>query len=180
MENWAFAISTAMHLFTWVIILVGGLILRKHLPAYFQEKGKNLATKEDIEEITGKVEAVRAYYARQIEISKHEISLMAKRRELSAQVVDLINRYKELPPAGTEQDEQQLRLLEQDYYKLVPWIPTDVLEALNSLFSRSVAVDDKPDPKDVIVAVRQAILKGDSGDFTGADIVHFVGFGEDG
>jgi hypothetical protein len=36
----------------------------------------------------------------------------------------------------------------------------------------------KPDPKDVIVAVRQAILKDDSGDFTGVDIIHFVGFGK--
>jgi hypothetical protein len=143
MQNWVFAISTAMHLFTWVIILVGGFFLRKYLPAYFQEKGKNLATKEDIKEITEKVEAVRAHYARQLELYKYEVSLMEKRRELSAQVVDLINRYKELPPAGEKQDEEQLRRFEQDYYKLVPWIPTDILKALNSLFAKSVLADAK-------------------------------------
>ena len=57
-----------------------------------------------------------------LELFKHEIALLGKRRELSAQVVDLINRYKELPPEGKEgSDEQQLRSFEQDYYKLIPW-----------------------------------------------------------
>jgi hypothetical protein len=115
-------------------------------------------------------------YAMQLELYKHEVNLMEKRRELSAQVVDLINRYKALPPSGEEQYMEKLRRFEQDYYKLIPWIPTDILKALNSLFSKSVPPDAKPDPKDVIVAVRQALLKDDSGDFTGADIVHFVGF----
>lgn len=102
------AINVVMNLFTWAILLVGGLLLRNYLPAYFQEKGKNLATKEDIREITDRVEAVRVHYARQVELYKHEIGLMEKRRELSAQVVDLINRYKELPPAEEEQEEEQL------------------------------------------------------------------------
>lgn len=42
-----------------VIILIGlGLFLRKWLPSYMEEKGKNLATKEDIAEITRKTEEV--------------------------------------------------------------------------------------------------------------------------
>jgi hypothetical protein len=175
-DNWMFAFNFVMNLLTWVILIIGGLLLRSYLPSYFQQKGENLATKEDIKEITEKVEAVKAEYARQLELYKDAINLLEKRRELSAQVVDLINRYKELPPAGAKQDEEQLRHFEQDYYKLVPWIPTDILKALNSLFSTSVPADARPDPKDVIVAVRRAILKVDSGDFTGADIIHFVGF----
>ena len=152
---------------------VGGFFL-----AYLNEKGKNFATKEDIKEITDKVEGVKAYYARQVELYKHEISLMEKQRELSAQVVDLINRYKELPPSGEQPEQVELRRFEQDYYKLIPWIPTDILKALNSLFSKSVPANDKPDVKDVMIAVRQAILKEDSGNFKGTDIVHFVGFGK--
>lgn len=173
MNNW---INVVMDLCTWVIVLVPWLLLRNSLPGYLEEKARNLARKEDIKEITDRVEAIKADYARQVEFYKHEIGLMEKRRELSAQVVDLINHYKELPPE--EQDEEQRRAFEQHYYKLVPWIPTDLLKRLNSLFDRKVPAKCKPDVKDVIIAVRQAILKEDSGDFNGADIVHFVGFGK--
>ena len=114
-----------------------------------------------------------------LERFKHEIALLEKRRELSAQVVDLINRYKELPPDAKEaNDEQRLRSFEQDYYKLIPWIPTDTLKAINLLFSESRPGVTKPDVKDVIIAVRKAILNDEAGDFKGADIVHFVGFGK--
>jgi hypothetical protein len=115
-----------------------------------------------------------------LELFKHEIALLEKRRELSAQVVDLINRYKELPPEGKEvSDEQQLRSFEQDYYKLIPWIPTDILKALNLLFSKSGPGVAKPDVKDVIISVRKVILKNEAGDFKGDDIIHFVGFGKE-
>ncbi|AGR77093.1 hypothetical protein A7H1H_0784 [Aliarcobacter butzleri 7h1h] len=41
------------------VSVIISLILNKYLPSYFGEKGKNLATKEDIEEITSKVEKVK-------------------------------------------------------------------------------------------------------------------------
>lgn len=166
------SVNFLMNLITWVVLIVGGLLLRSYLPSYFQEKGKNLATKEDIKEITDKVEAVKAHYLKEIELYKQEIGLMQKRRELSAQVVDLINRYKELS------SKQEMRLLEQEYWKLAPWIPAEILKALNSLFDVAVPQKDKPDIKDVIIAVRKAILKEDSGNFKGTDLVHFVSFGK--
>lgn len=47
-----------------IVIVVGyacGLLfLKSYFPKYLEEKGKNLATKEDIEEITRKVESVKA------------------------------------------------------------------------------------------------------------------------
>ena len=45
-----------------LVLLVTGL-----LPAYVREKGKNLATKEDIEEITRKVEGIRGEYAQALQ-----------------------------------------------------------------------------------------------------------------
>lgn len=42
-----------------VVIIAGMLVFTHYLPAYSKEKGKNLATKEDIEEITRKTEEVR-------------------------------------------------------------------------------------------------------------------------
>ena len=41
-------------------LLVIGYLLKSYLPGYFQEKGKNLATKEDVGEITLKIEGVKA------------------------------------------------------------------------------------------------------------------------
>ena len=43
-------------------------MVRRYLPAYTAEKGKNLATKEDIGEITGIVEGVRSQHATELEL----------------------------------------------------------------------------------------------------------------
>ena len=39
------------------------LFIKSYIPSYLTEKGKNLATKEDIEIITEKVESVKTDYA---------------------------------------------------------------------------------------------------------------------
>ena len=44
-----------------------GLIFSKFLPSYFGEKGRNLATKEDIDGITRQIEDVKHGYAAQLE-----------------------------------------------------------------------------------------------------------------
>ena len=49
-----------------VIAFLVGLFVKSYLPAYFSKKGENLATKEDIEEITRKIESVKSV----IEIQK--------------------------------------------------------------------------------------------------------------
>ena len=56
-----------------IIILLGlYLILIK---SYYSEKGKNLATKEDIKEITDKMESVKLDYLRRIEEYKKELNI---------------------------------------------------------------------------------------------------------
>ena len=45
------------------------------IKSYTAEKGKNLATKEDIKEITDKIEAVKLEYFKKLESSKLEIEL---------------------------------------------------------------------------------------------------------
>lgn len=42
-----------------VLIFLLGLFIKNYLPSYMNEKGKNLATKEDIQEITRKTEEVQ-------------------------------------------------------------------------------------------------------------------------
>lgn len=56
-------------------LLVAGvavLLWRQFFPAYLQEKGKNLATKEDISQITRQVEEVKDLYAKQLKVFEHQ------------------------------------------------------------------------------------------------------------
>jgi hypothetical protein len=62
------------------------LFIKFYLSSYLTEKGKNLATREDIEAITDKVESVRSQYATLIEELKarHQLRLAAVDRRLQA------------------------------------------------------------------------------------------------
>lgn len=62
------------HVAYTLIGLVAGLILNNFLPKYFGKKGENLATKEDISEITNKIETVKHDYAQQLEATKASLS----------------------------------------------------------------------------------------------------------
>ncbi|MEO3357782.1 hypothetical protein [Acinetobacter haemolyticus] len=60
---------------TWQFItFVIGLTLGGFFSKYFAKKGENLATKEDITEITSKIETVKHEYASQLESVKAELS----------------------------------------------------------------------------------------------------------
>ena len=48
-------------------ILVLIFLVRGYLPTYVTEKGKNLATKEDIAEITRQIEGAKAEYTHELE-----------------------------------------------------------------------------------------------------------------
>jgi len=48
-------------------LIVAGLILRVYLPTYFAEKARNLAKKEDIEDLTRKVELVKHEFTAEVE-----------------------------------------------------------------------------------------------------------------
>lgn len=63
--------------------LVVYLLLKSFLPSYLSEKGKNLATKEDIASITNKVESVKTDYAKVLEElrSNNQLKLAEIERE---------------------------------------------------------------------------------------------------
>ena len=58
-------------------------LLKSFIPSYLSEKGKNLATKEDITSITDKVESVKTDYAKVIEEirSNNQLKLAEIERE---------------------------------------------------------------------------------------------------
>lgn len=66
-------ISLVVDVVLLVSVIVGGLLIKNYLPGYIGEKAKNLATKEDIADITSKIEQVKAEYAKQLELYKSGI-----------------------------------------------------------------------------------------------------------
>lgn len=59
-----------------IAFLIVSLFLRDFLPSYFREKGKNLATQDDIAKITEKIEEVKIQYTTSVEKIKAELQLM--------------------------------------------------------------------------------------------------------
>ena len=55
---------------TVLSVFILGLFLKNFLPSYMTEKGKNLATKEDIAEITKKTEEVQSEFQKAFEYSR--------------------------------------------------------------------------------------------------------------
>jgi hypothetical protein len=67
----------------FTLIGIGCIFLfRKFLFSYSSEKGKNLATKEDIEEITRKVEDVKVGYVAEIERLKMDLSILSRKHNI--------------------------------------------------------------------------------------------------
>src|SRR5687768_15388553 len=58
------------------IIVIPTFYLKNTLPSYLQEKGKNLATKEDIGEITKTVEGIKTSFILEIEKVKVNLSFL--------------------------------------------------------------------------------------------------------
>jgi hypothetical protein len=106
--------------FIIVISVIIGLILNKYLPSYFGEKGKNLATKEDVEEITSKVEKVKF----QLENDKNNIN---KKKEIYELISEALNIF--ISNRSVSDDEKN------KFYKAYSlawlWASNDVLEKLN-------------------------------------------------
>ena len=67
-----------------------GFIVNSYLPAYFSKKGENLATKEDIEEITDKIESVKSV----IEIEKSSyLDFMVDRKDVLLAFYDEVTTF---------------------------------------------------------------------------------------
>lgn len=71
---------------TVTVGLLGFIALRAYLIPYLNEKAKNLATREDVADLTHAVEKVRAEYATLIEVQKarHQLRLAGIDRRLQA------------------------------------------------------------------------------------------------
>ena len=68
--DWAILIIEILVL---VLVFLIGLFTKNYLPSYMDEKGKNLATKEDIEGITRKTEEIQKQFKEGFEIFSNDV-----------------------------------------------------------------------------------------------------------
>ena len=73
--------QSATMLYYIVLLIVAGVA--SYLGSYLSTKGKNLATKEDIDELTRTVEKVKTEYAKQLEEFKIQLALRLKAEKVS-------------------------------------------------------------------------------------------------
>ena len=99
-----------MNWYLAVALPVAGGALALFVRSYLSEKGKNLATREDIQDITNKIEQVRALFATQIHIAQHRYqNEYAILLQLSESVVDTREATKGLRPEAEYYDPKESR-----------------------------------------------------------------------
>jgi hypothetical protein len=139
MEN----ILVVLNFLTLAAVIIIGLLLKHYLPSYLTEKGKNLATKEDIEEITNKIERVKSQYVSEIEKLKAELQnqsqVLSRRREVYDNIAKSLNVFL----AGRVDTEEQKKKFLEAYASTWLWAPDPVVKALNN-FIDLVTISQPP------------------------------------
>lgn len=106
--------------------VVAGLVF-KFWGGYVTEKGKNLATKQDIGEITAAVESVKREYASELEKLKSELAFQFFKRERAEQVAELLVEWMSRP--------EDRRRLNELAIKATMWLPDKEAKELNDLLA---------------------------------------------
>jgi len=114
-----------------------GLLFKIYLPVYVKTKAKNLATKEDIAEITDRVERVRAAVSQ-------ETALLEKRREVYERIADSLRIF----IAGHAATEKQKEEFHAAYSACWLWAPDGLLHALNAFIKMQQDIATDPSSHD--------------------------------
>ncbi|MFY4862381.1 hypothetical protein ACOTWK_05850 [Aliarcobacter butzleri] len=120
-------------------------VLIAYFISYFKEKGKNLATKEDIEEITNKLESIKHDYNKQLEEFKQE-QLIRYKAEV---VAELIAEWLSFP--------ENQKKLNQLTFEAFLWLPDDICNKLSAILSHKASYDLTI--RELILEVRKHLLK---------------------
>ena len=142
-------------------------VLITYFISYFKEKAKNLATKEDIQEITEKIESIKHDYNKQLEEFKHDYN-----KQLEEFKQEQLIRYKAEIVAkviaewiSNPADNKRLHQLT---FEAFLWLPDDICHELSK---RLCNKDDALPFKEILIATRKHLLK--ETNLEAREIVHF-------
>ncbi|WP_140636188.1 hypothetical protein [Methylibium rhizosphaerae] len=149
MEIAAFTVS----IITFLGVLIGGLLLRSYVPSYLSEKGKNLASKEDLAHLTGVVEGVKAMHAADIERIKAALQSEGQVTERRRKVYEDMATALSVFISGHDSTQEAQSRFHAAHSAAWLWAPDEVLEPLNRFLALLA-----PDP-DGRTSVEMAHLK---------------------
>lgn len=95
-------------IFEWIELIaiigiaIAGMFWKSYFPKYMEEKAKNLASKEDIAEITREVEDVKAEIAKQTKIDELKYKLKYEACMGALSIIDAHFSHTLTPPEGGE------------------------------------------------------------------------------
>ena len=154
-------LSSILNIALIVVIVIVFYFFKNYFPAYLKEKAKNLATKEDLKEITNQVESIRHSYSSDLETLKAQLGsqLFVHQtryqnefeilKDLSEKLIQLRDAAFVLRPTteyvnpDESEEERKKKKLEryhksgQELYKLFevrkPFYPDDIYEGIKKL-----------------------------------------------
>ncbi len=133
--EWVLSIAVLLQ---YVVLVCSALFLRSFLPAYVTRKGENLATKEDVEEITHKVERAKIEYAQSLERLKADLTdrlvMVEKRRAIYSEIARSMGIFL----AGRKTSDEDRQKFLEAYAEGWLWANDPVLRALNELLDANV------------------------------------------
>lgn len=131
-------------------------VLIAYFISYFKEKAKNLAIKEDIQEITNKVESIKHAYDKKLEEFKQEQLIRYKAEVVAELIAEWISK-----PADNKR-------LHQLTFEAFLWLPDDICHELSK---RLCNKDDALPFKEILIDTRKHLLK--ETNLKAEEIVHF-------
>ena len=126
-------IALALSLISFVGLAVASFIYSRYLPSYFAEKGKNLASKEDLAQLTDLVEKVKASHVAELERVKAALFSEGQITERRRRVYEDVCAALKIFIAGHSQTPQAKERFHEAYAAAWLWASDDVLDALNHL-----------------------------------------------
>jgi hypothetical protein len=144
LDNIAFALSILANIGLSVILIFG----RSYLSSYINEKAKNTATKEDIEAITTKIEAVKSNYQIEIERAKHEYEQKGAFIERKRVIYEKISLSLRIFIGGQELSADLMKEKKEEFFNSYAnawlWSSDEVLNALHKFLDLEGAFVENP------------------------------------
>lgn len=143
-----------MGLMDWLIlgsIWVGGALICLGGPAYLKQKGKNIATREDIGAITETVERIRLQTHEDLERLKTSLSdvseALVRRRNVYERLTGALRIFVQgqFPDAEASLRRQQDFL--DSYAAAWLWAPDDLIRSLNTFIVMNMSAPAEDDPR---------------------------------
>jgi len=130
-----------------LLVAVGGFLFGKFFPSYFSEKGKNLATKEDISQITNSIENVKSIY-------NNEDKVLEKRRQIYEKIAYSLTIF----ISGHGVTKEQETLFYDAYAAAWLWASESVLVKLNIFINTQI---NHTENKEVITQEKMKLQYGE-------------------